>query len=179
MINCDYFEEKYIIWKNGLLDSDSAEHMHTHKENCEHCNAYNLEFSNLRTLTSTQVYVPSSNFETRLHFALNKRGEKSTKRLGSFFSSGLNGFKVPVIALGAAVGIMAGILFFPVAESVNFNNMAITGNPEGTTRSIAEFVEVDDSPVLKENAKDEGDSLNIPTSPYNSDRHSRMVSGQR
>ncbi len=169
MVTCERFEREFEAWKNGELPSEEDEQFKKHVAECSHCSSFELSHFRLRDMTSSLPSVePSASFEYRLNNRINelddsgvseyKRGRKLLPRWAALGAG---------LATGLAVGLI--IVLTPGTE-----DMTDPGNRQAESVAMHETVDGE----LEDSSDIDNDSIDVPESMYEIDRHSQTVSGR-
>ncbi|NQT35189.1 hypothetical protein HQ587_08365 [bacterium] len=169
MITCERFEREFEAWKNDKLPSEEDEQFNKHVAECSHCSSFELSHFRLRDLTSSLPSVePSASFEYRLNSRINElddsgvRGYKRERKLLPRWAA---------LGAGLATGIAVGLI---IVLTPGTEDMTDPGNHQ--TASVAMHETVDGE--LEDSSDIDRDSIEIPESLYEIDRHSQTVSGR-
>jgi len=163
MNECENFERDYQRYRSGDLPLQTSEAHARHLALCPHCAAYSGAHDSVRTLLgAAPLYQPASGFEDRLRA---RRIEGVRKSVGNHRRFPVS---LPAIGAGLATGFAIGFFALFTPDSTD----SIPGVPAAVVADAG----------LKEKAdtvKSDRDSIQTPTTGYQLDRRSRLVSGGR
>ena len=164
MINCEQFEDNFLVWQNNNLEPSQSEEMKNHFSSCPFCADITTETIELReSISGISEGGPSADFEVNLNRRISELiyDNKSQRRL--------NKSKLPrweALGAGMATGLAIGVIILLPSNQGNINNYA-DGNP------------VEEGPMMVvDTTNHTSDSSDIVNEPYRIDDHSKLVKGE-
>ena len=169
MITCERFEREFEAWKNGKLPSEEDEQFKKHVAECSHCSSFELSQYRLRYLLSSLDGVePSASFEYRLNNRINELNDSSV----SEYKRGRKLLpKWAALGAGLATGLAVGLI---IVLTPGTEDMTDPGNHQAASVAMHETVDEE----LEDSSDIDHDSIEVPESMYEIDRHSQTVSGR-
>lgn len=179
MIGCELFENQYSAWRENRLSSSESSEMQTHQLSCYNCKQFNSDLVSLRKqVQSSPVREVKIGFEHRLQKRIKSLETGVVVQSRNNTKPAFQGWGL--LGAGLATGFVIGIIItFPMRS----NNDIDFASEQSITNSIPQIVaqqpEINAEPV-ESTAQDSIDQqIDQNIHHFDSNRHSRVVSGER
>lgn len=175
MRDCEFFESRFLKWKQGLLSGDEASVMSDHATTCIHCGAFSEANARFRDLViDLPRFRPTNGFELRLdeQIAAVQVGAPNSNRARSRSPYP----KMAALGVGLATGLAVGIfvLSSPIQETTR--GPFVESSNQAPPIQLAAVPEQPKLPADTLMARKDS-SVQAP-SHYDAGKHQRMVSGR-